>query len=129
MTTERHETAFLVGAVLGGIAGATYGLLNAPQSGAQTRAGLVAQWNAAVERVAQAVAGVEASLREVVGDDEAASAPTVVHPRIESITEPVVTLPDPLEPDPIVETTAATGRGPTPVGVDVVVDGPRTVGG
>ncbi|HEV2107484.1 MAG TPA: YtxH domain-containing protein [Thermomicrobiales bacterium] len=38
MGTERHNVAFVVGAVVGGLTAATITLFQAPQSGAQTRA-------------------------------------------------------------------------------------------
>lgn len=40
MRTERHDVAFVVGAVVGGITAAAITLFRAPQSGAQTRAGI-----------------------------------------------------------------------------------------
>ena len=48
---QRHDAAFVVGAVLGGLAGATYGLLRAPQSGERTRAQLAEYAHAVVYRV------------------------------------------------------------------------------
>ena len=145
MADERHDVAFVVGALLGGVAGAVYTLFNAPQAGADTRAQLAEQFGAATSRVDAAATrlGAEggrlieqasatvATLTERVGRDESSGAG-------ETITEPVLLLPDPLEPDPVVLDPTrdaaiddiAVGNptvGGLPAGddLDLVIDGPR----
>ena len=155
MADERHDAAFVVGAILGGVLGGGYALLNAPQSGAETRAELAARWKELTGRVAGAVAGVEDEARRLAAGAgeavapltdrlsrdraETAAAVEVVEGgvRVTVETEPVLTLPDPLEPDPIVpdEPSSAAGDGAggaedTTVDaraaeLDVVVEGTR----
>jgi hypothetical protein len=67
---ERHDAAFVVGAVVGGVAGAVYALFNAPQAGARTRADLVARWSDAAERLAQGVAALDEGVRQLLGADD-----------------------------------------------------------
>jgi len=138
---ERHDAAFVVGAVLGGVAGAAYGLFSAPQAGRRTRGQLAEQGDAVVQRLADGVAALRAqtgSAAAQVGEtveglvgrghspDRDDTNPIVVD------AEPVFTLPDPLEPDPIVATDPDTDltadRAPVMLGApeaDVVVDDPR----
>ena len=70
MADERHDAAFVVGAVVGGVAGAVYALFNAPQAGERTRAELVARWNDAAERLAQGVAALDEGVRQLLGADD-----------------------------------------------------------
>ena len=121
MADERHDAVFVVGAVLGGVLGGAYALLNVPQSGAQTRAELAARWNGLTDQLAGAVAAVDEDVRRLAataGDvaaplterldrHRAETAAAVEVAEVEAVVttesrEPVVTLPDPLEPDPIV---------------------------
>ena len=122
MADERHDATFIVGAILGGLAGALGTLFWAPQSGAQTRTQLAERWNAAAERAAQGVATVDARTRELAARAGEGVAPVVerlerVRPgsdaspaeaeaTVEVDVEPVFTLPDPLEPDPVVDEAA-----------------------
>ena len=131
---ERHDAAFVVGAILGGVAGATYTLFNAPQAGAQTRAQLAERRDAVAERLAAAIAEVDGRVRRLVAQVGAAarpvverlasarpgSAPAEVEVATEPAAEPVFTLPDPLEPDPVVREEPAAGMGE-----DIVIEGPR----
>ena len=77
MAAERHHAAFVVSAVLGGLAGAGGALFWAPQAGAETRAQLVERWHDANERLAQGIAALDARARDLLGQDDgsAASAP------------------------------------------------------
>ena len=116
MANERHDAAFVVGALLGGLAGGAYCLWVAPQAGAETRAELAQRWNVVAERLAQGVATIDAGARRAVTQVEERSAPVVA--RLERLrpaagtaasTEAVLLLPDPLEPDPIVLDDEAPG--------------------
>jgi hypothetical protein len=51
LAKERHTTAFVVGMVLGGLAGAAYVLWTAPRSGAQTRASIADKTEAVLFRL------------------------------------------------------------------------------
>ncbi|MGH2533603.1 MAG: YtxH domain-containing protein [Thermomicrobiales bacterium] len=53
MTEQRHTAAFVVGAILGGIAGAAATLWTTPKSGAQLRAELIGAVESAVLRVTE----------------------------------------------------------------------------
>lgn len=145
MADERHDAAFVVGAVVGGVAGAAYGLFSAPQAGRRTRGQLAEQADALVQRLADGVAALRAQTGSTVaqvsdtveglvgrghGPDRDDTNPIVVD------AEPAFTLPDPLEPDPIVATDPDADRtadiAPVVLGVptadpatDVVLDGPR----
>ena len=151
MADERHDVAFVVGALLGGLAGATVTLFNAPQAGAQTRAQLAEQVGALSGKVGTATArlgeqgerlGRQAgaaisTLTERGGRDAGADGGTdraATEATTEPSTEPVMLLPDPLEPDPVVvdDVAAATAGGNVTVGgltagddLDLVIDGPR----
>ena len=59
-----HRATFVVGALLGGAAGAVWTLFNAPRSGAETRAALTEAVGTAVHGVQDAVAGVRERIRE-----------------------------------------------------------------
>jgi hypothetical protein len=148
---QRHDVAFVIGAILGGAAGAAYGLLNAPDAGARTRALLTERGDRLAQRLADASAGSRTGGQEfgtqanaAVGSvDERirparASPSLAAAPRVDA-GDPPLTLPDPLEPDPVVAPVDAAGSAepddvpvalPTaPVGAvddrDVVLDGPR----
>ena len=149
---ERHDAAFVVGAVLGGVAGAAYTLLNAPQSGGETRAELAARWSGLADRLAAEAADLDGAIRRLTagagtgarsvterlrpdrGETTIVTAEVGVAASSEE-AEPVFTLPDPLEPDPIVRDEPADGSaGDDPGGarsevgtrdVDVVIEGPR----
>ncbi len=73
MAKERHTVAFVVGAALGGAAGAVYGLLNAPRPGAETRADLTERWHDVEERTAQEIANLETDVRDRFAQDSTPS--------------------------------------------------------
>lgn len=160
MADERHDAAFIVGAVVGGVAGAAFALFRAPQAGAQTRAQLAERRDAVSNRLAAGIAALDERARRLVARVGGAVAP--VGARLEAIRpapppsedvagggEPVFLLPDPLEPDPIVDPDPigrdAAGVATPPVAadglprvlqdrvvsvpevphVDVVIEGPR----
>ena len=132
MANERHDAAFVVGALLGGLAGGAYSLWVAPQAGAQTRAELAQRWNLVAERLAQGVASIDAGARRVATQIEERSSPVVArleHRRPAAptsvSTETVLLLPDPLEPDPIVLDDAAPGPDDV-VGLDSATSAART---
>lgn len=64
MAKERHTVAFVVGAAIGGIVGALYGLFNAPRPGDATRADLTERWHDVEERTAQEIAHFEDEVRD-----------------------------------------------------------------
>ncbi len=151
MAHERHDVAFVVGALLGGVAGAACTLFNAPQSGSQTRAQLAEQFGALTgqlgatvaklgeqgEQLGQRATATVSTLTERVGGG---ASTTAADPATERITEPIILLPDPLESDPVVlaepvpaDTVAPSGAatvGGLPAGDDLdhVIDGPRPAG-
>lgn len=59
MVDERHDTAFVVGALVGGAIGAVYALLNAPQSGQRTRSQLTGQVDAVTQQALNGAHGVQ----------------------------------------------------------------------
>lgn len=60
---ESHGGTFVLGLLLGGAAGALYGLLNAPNRGADSRAGLAGIWQDAVELTAEGLAEADNRVR------------------------------------------------------------------
>lgn len=153
MAEERHDAAFVVGAVVGGVAAGVYALFEAPQAGSQTRTQLQERRDAIGEHVAQATADVDGRVRRwlVRVDEQAApllrrvtgrrAAGEVTREPIAADrsspsargsaadTEPFVTLPDPPAPDPVdAETTVAAEGGsaddPT-LGVPRVTNAPH----
>lgn len=138
MAEERHDAAFIVGAVVGGLAAGVYALFEAPQAGAQTRAQLQERGDAIGEQAAQATAEVDGRVRRwlVRADERAApllrrvtgrraagevtrapiaadrSSPSSLSERGSTVdTEPFVTLPDPLAPAPVDDGTAIAADG------------------
>ncbi len=112
MARERHDAAFMVGALVGGVVGGLYGLFTAPQAGARTRADLARRWDDLAEQGAQAIAAADGRVRDALGRDQAPPAPSgrtlgatplvsASGPFIEAEGDPVLLLPDPLEPDPV----------------------------
>lgn len=63
MARERHDTAFVVGAALGGVAGAVWGLLNATTTGAEARRDLRRRLDTAADRLVVAAAAAEVAAR------------------------------------------------------------------
>ncbi len=148
MAAERHDVAFVVGAVLGGVAGAAATLLNAPQSGARTRAQLVEQVQMMVngagttptrlrvedrarhmmDLTERATASATATVSGFISRAPDPTAASRADASVTPLTEPVALLPGPLEPDPIVE-AARTGAPPEIDETrDIVLDGPRPAG-
>lgn len=144
MAEERHNVAFVVGAVLGGLAGAALTLWRVPQPGARTRAQIAER----AERLRCRVTATFERQRSAPPDarwNSAATAPpaNADHTNAEPeaplptpVLKPaelgdVIVLPDPLEPAPIVAAADGTvpttsGGDPRPTtGTDVVIDGPR----
>ena len=70
---ERHETAFVVGATLGGVAGAVWGLLNATETGGQARAALSRRLDAGADWLVVAAADLEVTARQWLAREELAS--------------------------------------------------------
>lgn len=127
MAEERHDAAFIVGAVVGGLAAGAYALFAAPQAGSQTRAQLWERGDAVAEQVARTTAEVDERVRRWLaradeqaaplrrrltgGRDDRGPAPVGAF-RTErgSVveTEPFITLPDPPAPDPVAAQAAGT---------------------
>lgn len=152
MAEERHDAAFVVGAVVGGVAAGVYALFEAPQAGSQTRAQLRERGDAVAAQLGQATAEVDGRVRRwlvradeqaapllrrvtgrraaravtrepVAGDRSSPSSPSSPSERGSAAdTEPFTTLPDPPVPVPADETTVAAAVGPAD---DSTVDGPR----
>jgi len=136
VAAERHDAAFIVGAVLGGLAGAAGALFWAPQAGAQTRAQLGERWRDSTERLTQGIAGLETRARALLGqEDEAGPAPPVAtasagetvpagttsETRVVVEIEPEPAPPGP-RPGPIVGGTVVGDPAPaTPAGSDGTV--------
>jgi hypothetical protein len=137
LATERHTTAFVVGLVLGGLAGAAVTLWKTPRSGAQLRA-LVAE---RTEEVLFRLTGMDeaqtwgasdstppASFDRSAGRfDDAEKAAAVTAPLPALAPEPADVAPDlPVEDDDGA-TLPATFRGEvlTDQPTDIVLDGPR----
>ncbi len=121
-TRERHGAAFVTGAMLGGVAGAVWGLLNATETGADARAALGRATEDAVERLLHSAADAEIAAREWLsrdhGHDPAASARPAWPATIDADEDAAETV--------VLGGEALVGQdlGDLP-GVDVVIDGPR----
>ncbi|MCC6314921.1 MAG: hypothetical protein IT337_13005 [Thermomicrobiales bacterium] len=74
MARERHETAFVVGAIAGGVAGAVWGLLNASVPGREARSELALQMERAADQLVIAAADFEVAARQWLGLDPAPDA-------------------------------------------------------
>ena len=129
MADERHDAAFIVGAILGGLVGGGYALFRVPQAGGQTRAQLWARGDGLTQRLSATTSALDGQTRTLLARANAETAPVVerlqrirtgallspstdvVEPRTEVVTEPVFTLPDPLEPDPVI-VESANGESP-----------------
>ena len=64
MAKERHRTAFVVGAILGGAVGAVLGLMKAPSSGAETRFDIGERWHDVEELAAEELVNIETEVRD-----------------------------------------------------------------
>ncbi len=122
---ERHGAAFVTGAMLGGVAGAVWGLLNATTTGAEARVALGQAAEETLDRLLQAAADAEVSVREWLARDHRHEPDPAVRP-----AWPATIDADPDAADTLVlggETLvggAAAGGSP---GIDVVIDGPRPI--
>ena len=67
---ESYGGAFACGLLLGGAAGAAYGLLNAPSRGADSRAGLAGLWQDALELVAEGLSEADNRVRSRLAGEE-----------------------------------------------------------
>ncbi len=70
---ERHGTAFVVGATLGGVVGAVWGLLNATETGEQARAALGGRLEAGADWLVVAGAELEVTARQWLAREELAA--------------------------------------------------------
>lgn len=64
---ERHDAAFVIGAVLGGVAGGVWAMFNAPRTGAETRAALAEQTARTLDRIVVGVLDAEETVRASLG--------------------------------------------------------------
>ncbi len=64
MAKERHNTAFVFGAILGGAVGAVLGLMKAPRPGAETRFDLSERWHDVEELAAEELVNIETEVRD-----------------------------------------------------------------
>lgn len=69
MATDRHEMAFIAGAVIGAVAGAAFGLLNSPQAGWRTRADLSGYAEELGDRLAGQIGAIAAEVGGLFGED------------------------------------------------------------
>lgn len=69
MANERHDVAFVAGAIVGSAVGAVYGLFSAPQAGWRTRADLSGFAEALGDRVAHRLGLVTVEFRHLIGSD------------------------------------------------------------
>jgi hypothetical protein len=123
VSEERHDTAFVVGTILGSLAGAAVTLFNVPRSGAETRAQLkrLAQdLTEPARRLGDGVQGrvVDALTQRTSYTDEVPATPDVATPDLQS---------DPLTPvGADLDATALAGAPLSGAGeTDIVIDGPR----
>ena len=131
MADERHGVAFVVGATLGGVAGAVATLLNAPQAGVSTRTRIGERAGALLRQADEAARGVRADARRLgervaapVGarigggptDAEATALPVPDLPPAPQVPPGAVSVP--LPPERSYGATVITAD-------DVVIDGPR----
>lgn len=85
---HRHGTAFVVGATLGGVAGAVWGLLNATETGDQARAALGRRLEAGADRLVVAAADLEVSARQWLARGELSAPAGVAYAMREAAAEP-----------------------------------------
>lgn len=67
---ESYGGTFVVGLLLGGAAGAAYGLLNAPSRGADSRSGLAGLWQDALELFAEGISEADNRVRSRLAGEE-----------------------------------------------------------
>jgi hypothetical protein len=99
MARDRHGTAFVVGATLGGVAGAVWGLLNATETGVQARAGLGRRVEAGADWLVVAAAELEVTARAWLARVEVAPpgppGPELALPDGHEVWDPAAGDPDP----------------------------------
>lgn len=122
---ERHGAAFVTGAMLGGIAGAVWGLLNTATTGAEARVALGQGAQEALDRLVLAAADAEVTVREWFTRDDGVSSNPAGRP---------AAWPAAIDADPGADTVVLGGEalvgeavGSGSPGIDVVIDGPRPV--
>jgi hypothetical protein len=69
VAADRHEMAFVTGAVIGAVAGAAYGLLNVPQAGWRTRSDLSGYAEELGDRLARRITAITAEVGGLFGED------------------------------------------------------------
>jgi gas vesicle protein len=98
MADNDSGIAFVSGFLLGGVLGAAVGMLLAPKSGAETRAGIAEQGDVWRERAEEMAAQINASIVPTIENvrQQVTPAVDVVRERMgmEPLTPPVVELPD-----------------------------------
>jgi len=98
MADNDSGIAFVSGFLLGGVLGAAVGMLLAPKSGAETRAGISEQGDVWRERAEEMAAQINASIAPTIENvrQQVTPAVDVVRERMgmEPLTPPVVELPD-----------------------------------
>lgn len=138
MAKSRHNAAFVVGAIAGGLAGATCALVIAPQAGAVTRALLKERLQPITDRAALALDVVREAAELLIERVEAVVAAVTGEelepmPAVET-EERVMVVPAPTAAtDEVVERPGSAAQPPLTVppvmppssGGDVVIDGPR----
>jgi len=134
MTRERHNTAFFVGAIVGGLAGTAYALWTAPQAGARTRAQLAERLAGLTARAGQTIATVRAESAQLIERAvETVSAFAGPEPKVPlpahrepAVAEDVILIPEPGEPAPPAPVPGAIEERPAPpADADIVIEGPR----
>jgi hypothetical protein len=103
MANDRHETALIVGAVLGGAAGAVWGLLNAPATTGPEPSGFGAVFERIADRAIVAAADLEVMARSWFGRDDGGD----IYRGFPDSASPL------------------WAEAPPQVQVDIVIDGPR----
>lgn len=120
---ERQVGAFVFGVVLGGIAGAAYGLWTAPQAGAMTRQRLTDQARSIVQQAEQVMAAlVDEGERLIESGRSSIAALAERAPKTEREPEPAVPA-APAAADEVIATVPVPPATPTPT--DEVIEGPR----
>lgn len=111
--------AFVFGAVLGGIAGAAYGLFTAPQAGAVTRQRLIDQARGIVQQTEQVLSALVDEGERLVESGRASIAAMT-----ERVTKPAdVPAAGPAGTDEVIASEPVPPETPAPT--DEVIEGPR----
>ncbi len=105
MANDRHETAFIVGALVGGAAGAVWGMLNAPATAGPEPAGFGRVFEKIADRAIVAAADLEVLARSWFAADDGGD----IYRGFPDSASPL--------------------WAEAPPQVDIVIDGPRSVEG